>query len=287
MNELSTTIMPETIDSKLKMASVFIKSGLMPRGFDTPEKLVIALELGHELGLPPLVSILNIAVINNRPTLKADMMVALALRSGMVQDLKINFVGKEHQNDSSFGCKVTLRRKGIDSPFVAQFTRRDAKIANLAHKDNWRKYERRMLKHRAIAYCIRDALPEIFSGIYLPDELQHVESDNDIEYTNSSETDNNEVTTANTSQSESSDDTQKDKPRPVKDEVTPGQITAIQELADKNFSYGIVQSYIYDQFEVNTIEELSKDVAGKIILLLQNSPDKIYKWVEQTYQQTA
>lgn len=268
----TNTMMPGTLQEKLEMANLFVKSNLMPRGFDRPEKVVIALEMGHELGLPPLAAIMNIAVINNKPTLKADMMVALALRSGKIEDIRIKFIGKEHENDEDFGCKVTIRRKGVKSLFRAKFTRRDAKVAGLSNKDNWRKYERRMLKHRAMAFCIRDSLPEIFAGIYLQDELENIETD---------DSDNIVL------EAEEKEETSEEAKEPEEKSISKQQLNALRELSTKLFSNGVINSYIYDKYEVLKMELLSEKTAGELILILQNEPDKIHDWVEKTYQNAS
>ncbi len=57
MQTLTKQIMPAKLHEKMEIANVFVKSNLMPRGLDKPEKVVIVLEMGHELGLPPLITI--------------------------------------------------------------------------------------------------------------------------------------------------------------------------------------------------------------------------------------
>ena len=269
----SNQIMPATLHDKMEMAEVFVKSNLMPRGLDKPEKVVIALEMGHELGLPPLIAIMNIAVINNKPTLKADMMVALALRSGKIEDIRISFIGKEHENDENYGCRVTIKRKDIKTLFKATFTRRDAKVAGLDHKDNWQKYERRMLKHRAMAFCIRDSLPEIFAGIYLPDELENIEHGNN----------NNTIIMEPEEVVEEVDEISQPEVRSISQQ----QLNALRELSSKLFSSGIMESYIYDKYNILKMELLSETIAGELILTLQNNPDKIHDWIEKTYQNAS
>ena len=269
----SNQIMPATLHDKMEMAEVFVKSNLMPRGLDKPEKVVIALEMGHELGLPPLIAIMNIAVINNKPTLKADMMVALALRSGKIEDIRISFIGKEHENDENYGCRVTIKRKDIKTLFKATFTRRDAKVAGLSFKDNWQKYERRMLKHRAMAFCIRDSLPEIFAGIYLPDELENIEHGNN----------NNTIIMEPEEVIEEVDEISIPEVRSISQQ----QLNALRELSSKLFSSGIMESYIYDKYNILKMELLSETIAGELILTLQNNPDKIHDWIEKTYQNAS
>ena len=46
-----------TLDDMLRFAEVVIKSGLAPKSFDTPEKVVIALVTGLELGISAMQSL--------------------------------------------------------------------------------------------------------------------------------------------------------------------------------------------------------------------------------------
>ena len=280
-NELSQHVvgMPETLQDKLEMANVFVKSNLMPKGLDRPEKVVIALELGHELGLPPLISVMNIAVINNIPTLKADMMVALAMRSGIVEDIRIEFIGQELGNNDDFGCKVTIIRKGIETPFVSIFTRRDAKVAGLFHKENWKRYEKRMLKHRAMAFAIRDSLPELFSGIYLPDEVDDIEDQNyqepikeEVDF-KSEDGDLPEEDSESVSVAENLSELS----------ITELQLQAIRKLSDRLLPGGMLESFLYSHYNVNSCEALTESEARDVIILLQNDTERISDWVEQNY----
>ena len=75
------SLMPQTFDGKFQMAQVLAQSGLLPTGLNTPQKVCVALEWGHELQLSPMVAVNNIAVINGKPTLSADIMAAVVKRS--------------------------------------------------------------------------------------------------------------------------------------------------------------------------------------------------------------
>jgi hypothetical protein len=76
-NQAKDSLMPVSVQDKLAMAETLAKSGLMPKGLDTREKVFVALQWGNELGLSPMVAVNNVAVVNGRPTLGADIMHAL------------------------------------------------------------------------------------------------------------------------------------------------------------------------------------------------------------------
>ncbi len=264
MKEKNNQLMPSTLQDKLVMASTLVKSGLMPPGLNTPEKVLIALQMGHELGLKPMVSIQNIVIINNRPTLKADILSAVAMNSGLIEDIKIEYIGNEHED--SFGCKVTVKRKDIATPFTAVFTRKDAKTAGLYNKDNWRRYEKRMLKHRAMAYALRDAVSEVFAGIYIPDEIEYVPAQHYPEIEKI------------TSEEEIVIDGNNNKDNNL---ATDAQIKAIWTIAKKSFNEDEFELFYQKNYAIESIKDLTFNQACKLIKILQNEPHMIKEWIDE------
>lgn len=165
------TLMPLTIQHKLRMANVMAKSGLLPKGLDTPQKVFIALQMGHELGLRPMVAVNNIAVVNGKPSLSTDLVVAIVRQHPEYAGMKIE--------QAADHAKVTFKRKHNDSDeeFSATFTLEDAKKAGLMSKDNWQKYPTRMMKHRATAFAARDAFPDAIAGMYTAEEMDTIEGE--------------------------------------------------------------------------------------------------------------
>lgn len=156
-------LMPQTLTEKLKMAEMFAASGLMPLGLKSPAQVLVALQMGHELGIPPMRAIQNIAVINGKPTLSADLMLAVAIRTGEVEFFDANDVTEER-------AIVKIKRQGFPT-HTSMFSMEDARRAGLAGKGPWQSYPRRMMKARALAFAVRDVFPDVLAGIYTPDEI--------------------------------------------------------------------------------------------------------------------
>lgn len=177
-NAVTALGMPVDFESKLKMADTLAKSGLLPQGLSTPEKVVVALQWGYELGLSPMVAINNIAVVNGKPSLSTDMLHAIVRKSheyGGVQWVK--------QDDKIAECIVKRITPNFSEEVRGVFTIEDAKKAGLADKDNWKKYPARMLKHRALSYALRDAFPDIISGFYNEDEITEIAEPKEVNIT--------------------------------------------------------------------------------------------------------
>lgn len=168
MNEL-TTVKKEvamSFDDQMKMAEVMAKSGLLPKALDTKEKVFIALQWGVELGLTPMAAATNIAVINGKPTLSADIMHAIVRNNP-------EYAGAEWKKQDEQAAEVLVKRKNANmtETFRGYYDIEMAKRANLLSKENWRVYPARMLKHRALSFALRDAFPDVLAGLYSPDEL--------------------------------------------------------------------------------------------------------------------
>lgn len=163
------SLMPRTFNEKYQMSQVLAKSGLIPAGLNTPEKVCVALEWGHELQLSPMVAVNNIAVINGKPTLSADIMAAVVKHSPEFGGIKWI-----QQDDKVAECIITRKTANYTEETHSRFTFDDAVQAGLTNREVWKKYTKRMLKHRCLSYGLRDAFPDILAGLYSPEEMESV-----------------------------------------------------------------------------------------------------------------
>lgn len=150
-----------------EFARMAFKSGLCPKGIDSIEKAAIAIQMGGELGLKPMQSIQNIAVINGRPTLWGDALIGVVLGSPLCDDID------ERVEGTGDGAVAICRAKRRGSPEYNErrFDVADAKKAGLWGKAGpWQQYPKRMLQMRARGFCLRDTFPDILKGIITAEE---------------------------------------------------------------------------------------------------------------------
>jgi len=127
---------------------------------------MIAVQMGSELGLAPMQAIQNIAVINGRPSVWGDAMLALVKASPVCDDVIETFEG---EGDSLVAICVA-KRKG-KAPVESRFSVDDAKAAGLWGKSGpWQQYRRRMLQMRARGFALRDAFPDVLKGLISAEE---------------------------------------------------------------------------------------------------------------------
>jgi hypothetical protein len=154
---------PQSFDQAITFADYLAASDLVPKDFKgKPGNCLIAVQWGAELGLQPLQAIQNIAIINGRPSLWGDVMLALVRASALC----------EYVVESIQGTVATCRVKRRGEPEqVREFTMEDAKTAGLANKDGpWKQYPKRMLQMRARAWALRDVFTDVLKGLHMAEE---------------------------------------------------------------------------------------------------------------------
>lgn len=159
-------IVPRTLDESSDLAERLSKSSLLPKAMQgkAPDVLVTIMA-GQEMGLSPMASLRAIHVIEGKPVLSADGMIALVLGSG-----KAEYFERTAESDTS----VTYETKRVGGKVrQCTWTIQMAKNAGLALKDNWRAYPRAMLASRAKAELARDVYPDVLAGCYTEDEIQY------------------------------------------------------------------------------------------------------------------
>jgi len=151
------------IDGCFRFASVVHNSGLAPKGLASPQAIMIAIQMGAELGMKPMTAIQNIAVINGRPSIWGDAMLAVCMKSNFFDHE--SFRERIEEIDGVPTAFCTARR--IGSPAITQdFSMDDAKKAGLLEKNTpWQTYEKRMLKFRARSWALRDCFPDVLLGL--------------------------------------------------------------------------------------------------------------------------
>lgn len=146
----------------LSMADVFVKSGFLPQSIKTPAQAVTIIMAGRPLGIDAWTALQNINVIQSKPTISPQLMLALINGSGLLEDMTIE--GNEAL------CTVTMKRRGR-TVHEETFSMADANAMGLAGKDNYKKQPATMLKWRAVAACARVVFPDVILGLYTPDEM--------------------------------------------------------------------------------------------------------------------
>jgi len=156
-------IEPTNMGELNALAQSAAKTGFF--GAKTPEQALVILMAGRDLGLSYSQALRAFHVIEGKPTLSADGMVAVCLvRRDVCEYFRTISVDDKV-------ATVETKRVGQD-PQRYSFSMADAQRAGVAGKQNWTRYPSRMLLARARAALARDVYPDLLLGLYDPDELE-------------------------------------------------------------------------------------------------------------------
>jgi len=168
----------QTMDDAWRFSQAVCAAGMAPvsgKGGQRmdPGQVMIAIQLGAEIGLPPMTALKNIAVFNGRPTIWGDTLLALVERHGLLDVIEETIDGTG--DDRVATCRV--RRKGRSYDTTRTFSVADAKKAGLWGKAGpWQTYPDRMLQMRARGFALRDTFPDALGGFMLADEVQDMDA---------------------------------------------------------------------------------------------------------------
>jgi hypothetical protein len=152
-----------TVDQIERMAVSVARSGLF--GVKTPDQAMALMLIAQAEGLHPAIAARDYHVINGRPALRADAMLArFQAAGGKVEwgeytDTKV--VGKfSHPSGGSVEIAWTTKM---------------AQDAGLTRNPTWKSYPRQMLRSRCISEGIRTVFPGVVVGTYTPEEVQDMD----------------------------------------------------------------------------------------------------------------
>jgi hypothetical protein len=159
------------MDEMGRFCRAIVNSGLAPSSFQTPEQVMVAIQCGLEIGLPPMQALQTIAVINGRPSLFGDGALALAMAHQLWGGIEETHVAETN----TAVCKVWrfIRREDKTPKLTLRtFSEEDAKRAKLWGRSGpWTAYPKRMLQMRARSFALRDAFPDALRGVGISEEV--------------------------------------------------------------------------------------------------------------------
>lgn len=161
----------KTLEEMWRFAQIALDSKWVPSDMTTVPDAFMAIQYGAELGLSPMVSLKQIAIINGRPSVWGDVMLALCHYSGLFDEEAFEewYSGTCPNDDFTAHCRV--KRKGAAKPRESSFSVADAKRAKLWAKKTYQEYPQRMLLYRARAFTLRDAFTDVLQGLYSKEEM--------------------------------------------------------------------------------------------------------------------
>lgn len=147
------------IDQISLMAKAIAESKLF--GIQTPAQALALGLLCQAEGRHPAEAARDYHIINGKPSLKSEAMLARFQQAGGKVDWH------EYTHESVSG---TFSHPQGGSLKVS-WTMQDATRAGLTGNPTWKKFPRQMLKARCISEAVRGIFPGVLSGLYAPEEV--------------------------------------------------------------------------------------------------------------------
>ena len=167
------SLAPNDLNEAMRFADMLASSSIVPKDYvGKPGNCLVAIQWGMELGLQPMQAMQSIAVINGRPSLWGDAMLALVKAHPAFEWIK------EECDGTVAIC--TIKRRG-EPEVVQSFSLEEAKRAGLTGKAGpWIQYPKRMLQMRARGFALRDAFPDALRGVVSAEEARDTPAERDM-----------------------------------------------------------------------------------------------------------
>jgi len=161
---------PANLTEAMQFSDLLASSSMVPKAYQgKPQDILVCVQWGYEMGLAPMQALQNIAVINGKPSVYGDAMMALVQASPVCEDVEEFF---ENEGSPNPIAVCIAKRKGR-KPVTVKFSVEDAKRAGLWGKQGpWSAYPKRMMQMRARGFALRDAFPDVLKGMITAEEAQ-------------------------------------------------------------------------------------------------------------------
>ena len=155
---MTTAVVP--FEQQMTLAKAFAASGLF--GLKSPEQALALMALCEAEGMHPAKAVQRYHIVQGRPAMKADTMLAEFQKAGGKVDWK------EYTDTRVTGIFSHASGGSVTVSWdIAQ-----AQKAGLAGKDVWKHYPRSMLRSRCISEGVRAVFPGVVEGVYTPEEIE-------------------------------------------------------------------------------------------------------------------
>lgn len=163
----SFSLTPANLQEAMQYAEIMAKSTIIPKAYQGKAgDILVAVQMGAEVGLKPIQALQNIAVINGKPSVYGDALLALVQSNPVFEDIS------EHYDEKLQAAICTVKRKG-QSEHTVTYSVEDAKKAGLFGKVGpWQTYPKRMLQMRARGFALRDKFADALGGLITAEEAQ-------------------------------------------------------------------------------------------------------------------
>lgn len=169
-----------SFEEQLAFAKRLLAEKMVSESFKTPQQLVIGFQYAKALGIPEILAVKMMYVVNGRPCLYAEGPLALVQRSGKMTSILESFIDENGDVISApkkgviyFGAKTSAWRQGDLDAQVDWFTLDDLERAKMDYtsfgkrKEVWVKNERLMMRYKARSMALKTKFADCLAGMHI------------------------------------------------------------------------------------------------------------------------
>lgn len=161
------------LEHAYRAATMLAASTMVPKHFQGQvSNCLIALNMAGKFNLDPLMVMLKMPIVKDKPTMEGQLLIAL-VNAQMPFDTKLKFEIEDAENLSDMKCTCWALDEGERIEY--SLTVGDAtKIGQAGSNPNWKNKgsAKLMLMYRTATYLVRTHAPEVLLGYYTTDEVQ-------------------------------------------------------------------------------------------------------------------
>lgn len=172
-------LQPRNMADLIYLAKLYHQAAVFSESFNTPQKLLIGLQMSVEMGISPMKFLNSAYIVKNRVKLHSGMPKALVHESGRCTSYREYLIDMEYKeicianknlNATPYAAVCETKRDGNSEPQVTYFTVDDAKRAGLTEKGVWKSYLGRMLLSKARMHNLEYHFGDVLCGLSDHDE---------------------------------------------------------------------------------------------------------------------
>jgi len=164
------SLTPRNLTEAMKYAEMISDSAVCPDAYKKkPGDILVAVQMGQEVGLKPMQSLQNIAVIKGKPSVYGDAGLAIVQASGLVESFDEDNQTTALKN--SVG-RCRMKRRGMPTVGEYTFSMEEATKAGITGNPCWKNNTGDMLVWRARWRCMRALFADVLKGLNSREEVE-------------------------------------------------------------------------------------------------------------------
>lgn len=169
-----------SFEKLMEMSKMLSNSTIVPANYQRkPENVFIALEMANRMGVPVMMVMQNLYVVQGKPSWSGSSVASMIKSHPNLENVELHYVGEPNTN--AWGAYVTAVSKQTGKELKgATVTMAVANAEGWVQKagSKWKTMPEMMLAYRAYAWFGRVHCPEIMMGLQSVEEVSDVTQQN-------------------------------------------------------------------------------------------------------------